>query len=73
MQLVLLAHQDGEIVGCAALRALDKRSAEMKRMYVRPAGRGRKLGRHLAQQVCAQAKALGYQYRSKMQWNAKPG
>ena len=55
-----LALADGECAGCAALRAIDLARCEMKRMYVRPAYRGLKLGRALAERVVADARAIGY-------------
>ncbi len=58
---VLLASLDGAIIGCVALRPLDAETAEMKRLYVRPAGRGQQLGRRLAEDICALAKEHGYQ------------
>jgi ribosomal protein S18 acetylase RimI-like enzyme len=58
---LLLAEADGQGVGCVALRPLDAATAEMKRLYVRPAWRATGLGRRLATTVIAEAAALGYE------------
>ncbi|HEX3379851.1 MAG TPA: GNAT family N-acetyltransferase [Paraburkholderia sp.] len=50
----------GGIVGCVAMRPIDETTCEMKRLYVRPAGRGLQVGRQLATLICATAKQAGY-------------
>ncbi|MFN0101536.1 MAG: GNAT family N-acetyltransferase [Bryobacteraceae bacterium] len=51
---------DGVIDGVVAMRALDPFTAEMKRLYVRPARQGAGLGRALAEAVIDSARYRGY-------------
>lgn len=47
-------------IGCVALRPLDGRAAEVKRMFVDPAHRGRGVGRALMERVIAEARVRGH-------------
>ena len=58
---LLLARNDGDVVGCVGVRPIDERTAEMKRLYVRPAGRGLGLGRTLAEAAIRFATVTGYE------------
>lgn len=55
-----LARVGGEAAGCIALRRLDTWRAEAKRLYVRPAFRGRGLGLALMEWVIREARETGY-------------
>ncbi len=58
----LLLLLDGEEpAGCGALRPIAPGVAELKRMWVRPAFRGRGLGREVAGALLAAAREEGYQ------------
>ena len=59
--VILLAKEREGAAGCVALRPAEQAGAcEMKRLFVRNAYRGRRLGRALAERVIAEARALGH-------------
>jgi GNAT superfamily N-acetyltransferase len=57
----LVAWDGAEPVGCAALRRLDDRTAEVKRVYVADAARGRGAGRALMLRLEDEGRERGYE------------
>jgi GNAT superfamily N-acetyltransferase len=57
---LVLVEENGAILGCGCLRFIAPGVAEIKRMYLRPAGRGRGLGRQLLNALLEAARQGGY-------------
>lgn len=57
-----LALCDRKLAGCIGLRKIDDQNCEMKRLYVRPAFRGKNIGSRLIQQILKDAKEIGYSH-----------
>lgn len=62
---LLLAKEGEAVLGCVGLRPFHGDASvagdcEMKRMYVPPAGRGRGIGRRLAEAIVAEARKAGH-------------
>jgi GNAT superfamily N-acetyltransferase len=55
-----LVEDAGQLLAMGGLRRSEDGIAELKRVYARPAGRGRRLGRALATRLVADARAFGY-------------
>jgi putative acetyltransferase len=58
---VILARLDGKPCGCVALRRINDRTCEMKRLYVRPESRGLRMGGELVRRIIEAAEARGYE------------
>lgn len=58
---LLVARLDGEVVGVGAFKPTDdERTAEIKRMFVRPTARGHGIARALFDRLLSDARAQGY-------------
>lgn len=57
---LFIARLDGESVGCIALRGVDSRRCEMKRLYIRPEHRHRGVARALVARLVEEAGDAGY-------------
>jgi GNAT superfamily N-acetyltransferase len=59
-EVYLLAWRDGVAVGCGALRRIDSRTGEVRRMFVTRSARREGVARTLLARLEAEALALGY-------------
>lgn len=57
-----LVYCDEELAGCIGLSKIDNQNCEMKRLYVRPKFRGRKVGNLLVEKIIDDAKKIGYSH-----------
>ena len=58
---LLLAYEESQLAGCVALRRIDERICEMKRLFLRTEFRGHGLGRRLIETIIHEAKRIGYE------------
>jgi len=59
---VLLAFYKERLAGCVGLKKLRDDICEMKRLYVRPKYRAKKIGKILSKSIIKKAKEIGYKY-----------
>jgi len=57
---LLLAKRGDHVLGCIALKPLEAKVAEIKRLFVRPQARGNGVGKALVQAALVTAAQLGY-------------
>jgi GNAT superfamily N-acetyltransferase len=66
---LLLSKNENEIVGTACMRKIGVKIGEIKRMYVRPVFRGKRMGRTLLEILIGEAQDFGY---SKIRLDSGP-
>lgn len=58
---LFLAFTDEKLAGCIALRKLEDKICEMKRLFVKDEFRGKKIGVALIEKIIEEAKNIGYE------------
>ena len=59
---LVLATWEGQAAGCVAFRRLDEKYCEMKRLYVSPSFRGKKISIYLVERLLAEAAKANYSF-----------
>lgn len=67
---LLIATENDQLAGCIAMRKLSPDVCEMKRLFLRPAYRGKGLGKLLVHSIIDEARKLGY---TTMRLDTLPG
>ena len=57
---LIIARVDGKIAGCVAVKIIDAKTCEMKRLYIKPEFRGKKAGVALVKKIIDIAREIGY-------------
>lgn len=57
---LLLVYDEGKAIGCAAYRKFEEGICELKRMYIKPAYRGKNIGQALLDMLSTKAFLNGY-------------
>ena len=70
---LFLAYSDKDITGCIAMRKLEDGICEMKRLFVRDAFRGQKIGNKLIGKIIDEARSVGYKKMRLDTYPAKMG
>jgi putative acetyltransferase len=60
LQHVVVAYSEGVAVGCGAIKPFGDRAAEVKRMFVRPEHRGKRIAGEILRELEAWASELGF-------------
>jgi len=58
-RLFIARNDAGEMIGCGMMKKIKPDTAEMKRLFVKPAARGTGLGRHLVERRIEAARNMG--------------
>ena len=57
-----LAYYDEKLAECIALRKIDDKNCEMKRLFVKEEFRGKHIGSKMIEKIIEDAKEIGYKY-----------
>ena len=57
---LIIAKEQNQAIGIGCLKRIRSKTCEIKRMYVRPDYRGKKIGKYLLEKLIQSAKEIGY-------------